>query len=513
MHNLGGLPPSLVLVLGTVLGAIAYVYLKGYFIRRQFARAHGCQPVARSANKEPFFGLDMIPGTIRALRENRIIARTPEFYRLYGNTHTVRGLFAQQIATIEPENIKTVLSLNFKDYSLGFRLPSFKPLLGEGIFDTDGEQWASSRALIRPSFTRDQVADLTTLENLIQDLFALLPRDGRTVDLQELFFQYTIDSATEFLFGQSVGTLKKSQSEQSERGFAEAFYNAQKAILTRGIPFPLKLFFSHNEAEAERYNQICRTFVQQFVDEAFQAVELKKPETEQSDSETKRRKHIFSHELAARTTDRTRVLDELMNVLLAGRDTTASLLSNLFFVLAKDPTIWEKLRREVAFLEGRPPTYTELNNMKYVQCCMNESLRLHPVVPRNQREAIRDTVLPVGGGKDGLSPVFVPKGIFVSYNVYAMHRRADIYGPDAEVFRPERWEDGKLQPRWGYLPFNGGPRICIGQRYALTEAGYVVVRMAQQFRVLESRDPGPWEESRGLTVTSRNGTKVALTAD
>lgn len=134
-------------------------------------------------------------------------------------------------------------------------------------------------------------------------------------------------------------------------------------------------------------------------------------------------------------------------------------------------------------------------------------------MPRNQREAVRDTVLPVGGGKDGLSPVFVPKGTFVSYNVYAMHRRTDIYGEDAEDYRPERWEDGKLQPRWGYLPFNGGPRICIGQRYALTEAGYVIVRMAQAFRVLESRDPGPWEESRGLTVTSKNGTKVALTAD
>ncbi|KAJ5761620.1 hypothetical protein N7533_003659 [Penicillium manginii] len=462
--------------------------------------------------KTLFFGLDTIPATIRALRENRIIARTPEFYRRFGNTHKVIGIVSKQITTIEPENIKTVLSLNFKDYRLGFRLPSFKPLLGEGIFDTDGDQWASSRALIRPSFTRDQVADLTILEDLIQDLFALLPRDGKTVDLQKLFFQYTIDSATEFLFGQSVGTLKKSQSE-SDRGFAEAFYNAQEAILTRGIPFPLKLFFSHDEAKAEKYNQICRKFVQQFVDKAFQAVELKKPETEKSDSDIKRPRHIFSHELAARTTDRTRVLDELMNVLLAGRDTTASLLSNLFFVLAKDPAIWAKLRREVAFLEGRPPTYSELNNMKYVQCCMNESLRLHPVVPRNNREAIRNTVLPLGGGQDGLSPVFVPKGTFVSYNVYAMHRRTDIYGPDAEVFRPERWEDGKLQPRWGYLPFNGGPRICIGQRYALTEVGYVLVRMAQKFRVLESRDPGPWEESRGLTVTSKNGTKVGLTAD
>lgn len=120
-------------------------------------------------------------------------------------------------------------------------------------------------------------------------------------------------------------------------------------------------------------------------------------------------------------------------------------------------------------------------------------------------------MLPLGGGKDGLSPTLVTKGTLVAYNLYALHRRTDIYGPDSEVFRPERWEDGKLLPGWGYLPFNGGPRICIGQQYALTEVGYVIVRMAQEFRVLESRDKGPWEECLALTLSSRNGTKVCLT--
>lgn len=140
------------------------------------------------------------------------------------------------------------------------------------------------------------------------------------------------------------------------------------------------------------------------------------------------------------------------------------------------------------------------------------ALRLHPVVPRNNRVAVRDTVLPLGGGKDGLSPVFVSKGTLVAYNLYVMHRRTDFYGPDAEDFRPERWEDGScVQPPWGYLPFNGGPRICIGQQYALTEVGYVIVRMAQEFRLLKSRDAGAWEESLTLTMCSRNGTKVSLT--
>lgn len=136
------------------------------------------------------------------------------------------------------------------------------------------------------------------------------------------------------------------------------------------------------------------------------------------------------------------------------------------------------------------------------------ALRLHPVVPGNARFAIADTVLPVGGGPDGQSPVFVPKDAIVTYSVWSMHRREDFYGPDANEFRPERWAD--LRPGWEYLPFNGGPRICVGQQYALTEAGYVTVRLAQQFAVLESRDPGPWEENLTLTLCSRNGTKVSL---
>ncbi|KAL2815516.1 n-alkane-inducible cytochrome P450 [Aspergillus granulosus] len=489
---------------------VAFVSLRRFFIRRQFARRHGCQPVAKSANWEPFLGLDTVPGTLRALRQHKILERSSELFHIHGTTFKVKELQRRAIVTIEPENIKTVLSLKFTDYGISHRLEPFRPLLGEGIFDTDGDHWAASRALIRPSFTRDQVADLTCLEELIQDLFALLPQDGRTVvDLQELFFRYTIDSATDFLFGESIGTLKKTSSEPS---FGEAFHYAQKAIIVRGMLGPLNYFY--RDRKADECNRLCRGFAQRFVDEAFNAAEVKKESSDNKEQQGKsKRRHIFSRELAWRTPDRRRVLDEVMNVLLAGRDTTASLLANLFFMLAKNQTIWEKLRREVASLEGRMPTYEELRSLRYVQSCINESLRLHPVVPRNEREAIRDTVLPLGGGPDGLAPVFVSKGTLVCYNLYALHRRTDIYGADANEFRPERWMDGKLRPRWGYLPFNGGPRICIGQQYALTEVAYVLVRMVQEFRGLVGRDLGEWEESLALTVCVNGGVKVVLLPD
>ncbi|PYH46489.1 cytochrome P450 [Aspergillus saccharolyticus JOP 1030-1] len=511
-------PPSIWVLL---VGALVYTSLHLVFCiqrfrqRRHFTSRHGCQPIAKSFNKDPFLGLDTLPSTIRAIQKHRILERNRELFHVYGNTFTNRELHRSMILTIEPENIKTILSINFQDYSLRYRLEPFKPLLGQGIFNTDGEHWAASRALIRPSFARDQViADLSALEELIQDLLALLPRDGRTVDLQELFFLYTIDSATGFLFGKSIHTLRNEQSENKSTGFAEAFAYAQRAVLVRGMLGALNAIY--RDRRAEKCNRMCRDFVRQFVDEAVEATQQSQRQKsggeKTSETGSAKGKRVFSHELASRTSDKERILDELMSVLLAGRDTTASLLGNLFFMLAKNPAIWAKLRREVEFLQNRPPTYEELNSLKYVECCIKESLRLHPVVPRNQREATRDTVLPLGGGKDGLFPAFVPKGTLVAYSVYAMHRRVDLYGPDANEFRPERWEDGTLQRqlRWGYLPFNGGPRICIGQRYALTEASYVLVRMVQEFRRLESRDHGPWEESRGLTLCSRNGTLVGL---
>lgn len=363
-------PKWLSLLLAAVV-AIAFVarLVRRFLHHRRFGRLYGCQPVARSYNKEPLLGLDKLPQTILAVQQHRVLQLGSELFKLLGNTFTVKELHRQAIVTVEPENIKTVLSLKFQDYGISHRLEAFKPLLGLGIFDSDGDHWASSRALIRPSFSRDQVADLTTLEKLIQDLFSLLPRDGTTeVDLSEFFFRYTMDSATEFLFGRSVNSLTEVQTEF---GFAQAFHYAQNAIITRGTLGPLNIFY--RDGHADKCNRICRQFAQRFVEQAFQVVEGgQTARGEGPKTSPGRERRVFSHEMALRTADRHRVLDELMNVLLAGRDTTASLLSNLFFMLAKNASVWDKVRREVAGLQGRPPTYEELRSLRYVHCCINE---------------------------------------------------------------------------------------------------------------------------------------------
>ncbi len=139
----------------------------------------------------------------------------------------------------------------------------------------------------------------------------------------------------------------------------------------------------------------------------------------------------------------------------------------------------------------------------------SSALRLYPVVPGNERTANKDTYLPVGGGPEGKDPVFVAKGQGVIYSVYTMHRLPEIYGADALEYNPERWAD--LKPGWAYIPFNGGPRICIGQQFALTEASYTIVRILREFSAIESRDSEPFKEAWTLTLASKNGTKVSLT--
>ncbi|KFX90029.1 hypothetical protein V490_06693 [Pseudogymnoascus sp. VKM F-3557] len=128
---------------------------------------------------------------------------------------------------------------------------------------------------------------------------------------------------------------------------------------------------------------------------------------------------------------------------------------------------------------------------------MNEVLRLYPVVPFNVRLALKDTTLPFGGGKDGKSPIGVLKDTPIAYSTLVMQRRKDLYpvndAPNmgVEYFNPDRWNGWQPKP-WTYIPFNGGPRLCIGQQFALTNMGYTIVRMLQRFDRVDSFMPeGP----------------------
>ena len=163
------------------------------------------------------------------------------------------------------------------------------------------------------------------------------------------------------------------------------------------------------------------------------------------------------------------------------------------FLLVRHPKVLAKLRAEIASQDHVPFDQIDrssLRNLPYLNNVLRESmsfvpilnrvcvltevaLRLYPPIPVNARTAATTTMLPTGGGADRKSPILVAKGTDVAYSVYAMHRRQDLFGMDAEVYRPERWDErmplseDPMNAKWGYLPFNNGPRVCLGSESAL----------------------------------------------
>ena len=237
---------------------------------------------------------------------------------------------------------------------------------------------------------------------------------------------------------------------------------------------------------------IINNFVTTYIE---QALALSQKELEEKTSRDDG--YTFLHAIAAYTRDRNILRDQIVSVLLAGRDTTACTLTWTIYHLSMDPRITAKLRQEIVDTVGldRKPTYEDLKSMKYLQHILNETLRLYPIVPFNVRISLKDTTLPIGGGADGQQPIGILKGTPIGYSTLVMQRRVDLYPPlesgfpAVDKYVPERW-DNWTPKSWTYVPFNGGPRICIGQQFALTEMAYTLVRMFQRFETVENRMNG-----------------------
>jgi cytochrome P450 len=201
------------------------------------------------------------------------------------------------------------------------------------------------------------------------------------------------------------------------------------------------------------------------------------------------------------------ISNQCRHLIIAGFETTSALLGFSFALIQQYPEVFKKLRAEVLSWFGtdliprQPINFENLKNCKYMQYVINETLRLYPAGPSIQRVAVRDTVLPRGGGPDGTSPIVVPKNSTIQLGIYLAHRRKDIWGEDANEFKPERWEGRKKG--YEFIPFIAGPQICLGRKfilfifsclftvndsteqYSMTQAAYVIARFMMKFDAME----------------------------
>lgn len=472
------------LLIASIIGFVCLIAIRFITVqlnRRKYERdsaARGCRP-APTLRSNNLLGTSRLKESIRATKEDRgpqyVISAMND---VGSDIHTLRVpiLDYELLVTRDPENVRTMLSNQSQDFDISAtRSNAFMPLLGEGIFTSRGQQWKHSRALIRPQFQRGEIANLEFIERHMKTLLDVLGKKQReggwtdVVDLQPLFFYFTLDTATQFLYGQSVGsqasiaTGKMTATGIDGAAFSRNLDAAKHFVDKRGALGKFYWLFPHRREMNRRCAEIHKV-VDGMINYRMEA----KHDPNLLEVEEKNRKFVLLDELLKETMNRRELRNETLHTLAAGRDPTACLLSWTFYMLARHPRVYDKLRGIVLEEFGSPATtsevldYTALRKCEYLAFVLHEVLRLVAVIPMNERVALRDTTLPRGGGDDGSYPIFVRKGIQILIPAYAIQHRPDIWGEDAEEFRPERWEDHKIG--WEWVPFGGGPRKCLGRK-------------------------------------------------
>lgn len=249
--------------------------------------------------------------------------------------------------------------------------------------------------------------------------------DGWTkeTDIQTLFFRLTIDSACEFLFGESVDSQLAeagmgTHGEKSRELVFSQHFDSANMHLAKRFRFGDNYWW-HNPKEFKEDNKIVHDFMNHYVDLALKRNASQEKKAEEGHG---KKKYVFLEELARQTQDPVELRSQLLNILLAGRDSTASLLSWLFHQLLRNPDVFEKLRKTVvedfgSYEDPKEITFATLKGCQYLQNTLNEVLRLWTIVPGNARRSNKPTTLPRGGGPDGESPIYLKSETEVNYSI------------------------------------------------------------------------------------------------
>ncbi|GAB7341205.1 hypothetical protein MBLNU457_7492t1 [Dothideomycetes sp. NU457] len=468
------------------LSFTVYTLLAAHRRRQAFKTLHACKDGRTYPTRDPFASIDFGLTIKRVVEDGTFYQFFQNNFQTYGSTWFISSFLSRTLFTNDPENIKAILATKAEDYPGGQVRDTMREIMGYGLPTVDGQVWSHTRTMLRPVFVKDSISDIERLEEHMQALLLNIS-NGSTIDLKPIFYRYTLDTSTDLLFGESTHSLSRQMDPAQDR-FAKNCHLALQEMFIVGSAGPAAFFFRTKAGRDAR--EACKKHVMNYVHAALAQVE-----TEKRGAPAPPR-YKFSRRIGSRNQ--------------RSDYTTACALSNLWFQLARHPKVYAKLAAEVATLDGRIPSYDWLKDSTYLRWCVYESMRTYPVTPiKPPRQSNKDTVLPRGGGKDGMSPLFVPKGTKIAESLWHTSTRRDLWGEDAEEFRPERWE-GRVHG-WNFTPFGGRARTCIGQQFALVETYFVTVRLMQKYPRCENRDPvQAYVPDITGPMSPKNGVKVAL---
>ena len=407
--------------------------------------------------------------------------------REYGDMCYFRVGFQQMYLVNRPDFIEEVLVTSQANFTKSRMLQRAKILLGEGLLTSEGDFHIRQRKMIQPAFYRDRLtryaSDMVACTQIAQGRW----KPGETLDIAQEMMRLTLSIVGRTLFTRDV------ESEAADVGSAltailDTFTTMMSpfAGIMQKLPLP-------SVRRADRARAVLDRTIYRMIDERRRSGEDR--------GDLLSMLILASDESDGRMTDR-QVRDEALTLFLAGHETTATALTWTFYLLSQSPEVELKLREELAaVLGGRAPGYEDLPQLTYTEMVLAESMRLYPpawAVGRMVKKQYRLY-------NHQLSP-----GAICIMSPYVMHRHPRYY-PDPERFDPQRFtaEAKQSRPKFAYFPFGGGPRVCIGERFAWMEGVLLLATILQNWRM--RLVPGQVIEPHPqITLRTRYGVKMTL---
>ena len=410
--------------------------------------------------------------------------------RDYGDAVDFNIGLAPIIMLNSPDAVKHILQDRFEDYPKSRFYRSFKPILGRSIFTSSGEAWLSQRRTANPCFggARFQIMAERIVGATVKmlDRWDGFDRRGRPVEIVHEMMRLTLDGVTRALLDMDF----IENYEEVHDALTVILRETEKRVWSVA-PMPEWLTLLTRPRYRSAVDTIDR-MVRGIIDER-----RRNPR----DSGGLLTTLIEAHD-AEGSDDEGLLKDQVVAMIATGHESTACALAWAFYLITQHADARKRIYDEVdSVLGGREPQAADLPALQYTGMVFEEAMRLYPPVWTISREATVD---------DEVAGVKIPKGTTVMLSPYAMHRNEEFW-PEPEEFRPERFDPDEVakRPRYSYFPFGGGPRVCLGNRFALMEAKIMMSMVLQRYRL--SVTPGQDVVAEPMiTLRPRNGIAMKL---
>jgi cytochrome P450 len=405
-------------------------------------------------------------------REERIAIHTRDA-AVHGDV--VRYKFGPLTAhlVLHPDDVKHVLQENAVNYTKGRGTKRLRFLLGEGLLTSEGELWRRQRKLAQPAFHPKRVAalvgEMVAATSEMCGAWSGLAERHESFDVAAEMMRLTLDIVARTLFGADI----KNEAARVYDALTVSLETVNHRLMLP-IPIPVKLPIPSN-----RRFLAAKKSLDELV---FSIIGARRKDRERAGADADAGGDLLGMLMGSRDEETGEAMsdqqlrDEVMTLILAGHETTANALAFTWMLLSREPVVWRKLRAEVDTVLGqRTLTAEDLSKLKYTRMVLEEAMRLYPPAWMFGRLAI---------GEDVVRGFRIPPGSMVMMSPFFTHRHPQFWS-NPEGFDPERFSpDASAQRhKYSYLPFGGGPRVCIGNGFAISEAQAILATITQRYRV------------------------------